>query len=127
MKEETKGQRRVISDAGRPQDVEHDRSRDLRYAIGRDGGFEDCEPRFRSHFRANYGYTGRGYADYRSAYAYGYNLARDPRYRGHNWQDIEAEARQSWVRSHPDAGWEHMKDAVLVAWHTVTRRGEERA
>ena len=127
MNEKAEGQRRAISDSGRPPDVEHNDGRDLRYDIGRDGGFEDCEPRFRSHFRVNYGYTGRGYADYRSAYAYGYNLACDPGNHGRNWRDIEAEARQSWVGSHPDAGWEHVKDAVLVAWYTITHSHGNRA
>jgi len=71
---------------------------------------------FRNHFQTNYGNRGRTYEQYEPAYRYGYTLANDARYRGRDWNAIEADARRDWAQNHRDSAWEDFKDAVRYSW-----------
>ena len=71
---------------------------------------------FRNHFQTNYANRGRTYEQYEPAYRYGYTLANDARYRGRDWNAIEADAQRDWVRNHKDSAWEDFKDAVRYSW-----------
>jgi uncharacterized protein (TIGR02271 family) len=53
------------------------------------------------------------------AYRYADSLARDERYRGAKWSDIEPQARREWEREH-DGGWDQFRDAVRTAWQKVS-------
>ena len=54
------------------------------------------------------------------AHRYGERLARDERYRGASWEDVEPHARREWDE---DGGsWEQIKDAVRGAWQKVSGR-----
>jgi hypothetical protein len=54
------------------------------------------------------------------AYRYGAALARDERYRGASWEDVEPHARRDWDEH--AGGWEQFKDAVRAAWEKVSGR-----
>lgn len=71
---------------------------------------------FRNHFQTNYANRGRTYDEYEPAYRYGYTLANDARYRGRDWNTIEADARRDWAQNHKDSAWEDFKDAVRYSW-----------
>jgi len=71
---------------------------------------------FRNHFQTNYANRGRTYEQYEPAYRYGYTLANDTRYRGRDWNAIEADARREWNQNHKDSAWEDFKEAVRYSW-----------
>jgi len=71
---------------------------------------------FRSHYQTNYGNSGHTFADYDPAYRYGYTVANDARYRGRNWNEIEADLRRDWNQNHKGSAWEDFKDAVRYSW-----------
>jgi hypothetical protein len=62
------------------------------------------------------------YEDYRPAYHYGVNVARDDRYRDRPWEDVEPEVRREWEASPSGTGntWERFKAAVRHGWDRVT-------
>ena len=64
----------------------------------------------------------RGYEYYQPGYRYGVESAT--RYRGRNWNDVEADLRSGWDRfeHRGQSTWENMKDAVRDAWNRVTGR-----
>lgn len=55
-----------------------------------------------------------------SAARYGAALARDDRYRGARWSDIEPHARREWETVENAGPWEQIKDAVRGAWQKVS-------
>ncbi len=83
--------------------------------------YSSYEPAFHEHFTSEYAQSGRQYAEYDPAYRYGYALATDPHYRGHDWDVVEPEARNGWTEYGPDS-WEQSKDAVRYAWDKVRGR-----
>ena len=77
------------------------------------------------YWRANwsnrpYATADRGFDYYRPAYQYGYESAT--RYRGREWNDVEADLRSGWdrVENTSQSTWDNMKDAVRDAWNRVT-------
>jgi heat induced stress protein YflT len=70
---------------------------------------------FRSHYRNNYANSGYTYDQYSSVYRYGYDLARDQRYRDRDWSVVEPEARRRWEEHNPNT-WERFKESVRYAW-----------
>jgi len=84
------------------------------YAAQTNGGYDASG--FRSHYQTNYGNSGHTFADYDPAYRYGYTVANDARYRGRNWNDIEADLRRDWNQNHKGSAWEDFKDAVRYSW-----------
>lgn len=78
---------------------------------------------YRNHFTSNYGTTGGSYEDYAPAYSYGSEMARNQKYSGRQWNDVENDLRTDWsTRAGNKAGstWEKMKDAVKSGWDRMT-------
>ncbi|NNG21496.1 hypothetical protein [Telluria aromaticivorans] len=83
--------------------------------------FGDDDGYYRNHFLANYS-SGDDYDSYRPAYSYGSDMARDTRYSGRKWDEVEPELRSSWdTRSSGSAGatWDKMKAAVRRGWDRI--------
>jgi hypothetical protein len=78
---------------------------------------------FRKDFDAHYANSGASYDEYRRAYSHGATLGRDERFRGADWQGVEASARANWESRYPESGWERFKTAVRHGWERVTRGG----
>lgn len=76
---------------------------------------------FRTNWSSAFAGTGRPYEDYASAYHYGYDLARDHRYRRCEWNSVESEARHRWEQDHPGT-WERVKEAVRYSWERVREK-----
>ena len=76
---------------------------------------------FRQHYTTALADRGTAYIEYEPAYRYGYTLATDERYGGHDWAALEADARRDWEARHPST-WERFKDAIRHAWEEVGNR-----
>lgn len=83
-------------------------------------GYGAYEADFRNH--AQITYVSSRYDDYEPAYRYGYDLAGDPRYAGHDWEEIEPDVRRDWETRYPDSLWEQKKAAVRYSWEKVHDR-----
>lgn len=81
------------------------------------------ESDYRKHFQQNYGQTGGSYDTYAPAYQYGESLARDPRFKGRKFNDIEPDLRSDYQSKYPGGSWERMKDSVRYGWDRVTGKG----
>ena len=78
---------------------------------------------YRNHFTSNYGTTGASYEDYAPAYSYGSEMARNQKYSGRKWDDVESDLSSDWsARSGSSTGstWEKMKAAVRHGWDRMT-------
>ena len=75
---------------------------------------------YREDYDAHYANTGASYDEYQRAYTHGATLGKDERYRGHDWQGVEANARENWESRYPESGWERFKAAVRHGWDRVT-------
>ena len=78
---------------------------------------------YRNHFTSTYGTTGDSYDDYAPAYSYGSEMARDQKYSGRKWDDVENDLSSDWAtRAGNKAGstWEKMKAAVKHGWDRMT-------
>lgn len=78
---------------------------------------------YRNHFTSNYGTTGASYDDYAPAYSYGAEMARNQKYSGRQWNDVETDLSSDWAtRAGNKAGstWEKMKSAVRHGWDRMT-------
>lgn len=81
--------------------------------------YTEYDPSFRRHYETSMSGTGYTYDQYQPAYRYGYDLARDERYRGYSdWDQVEPEARRYWDERNPGT-WERFKMAVRHAWAEV--------
>ena len=78
------------------------------------------EPDFRQNYENNFANTGYGYDQYRPAYRYGFELAKDPRYDGMDWNALEMQAHRNWNEG-TMGPWTRYKDAVRYGWE----RGRE--
>jgi outer membrane murein-binding lipoprotein Lpp len=78
------------------------------------------EPDFRQNYESNFANTGYGYDQYRPAYRYGFELAKDPRYDGMDWNTLEMQAHRNWNEG-TMGPWTRYKDAVRYGWE----RGRE--
>ncbi len=84
--------------------------------------YDRYDTNFRNRFNTT-PYSGSStYKDYQPAYRYGYELARNPRYQGRTWNDLEPEARRNWESDHEGA-WDQFKDEIKYAWNDVTGQG----
>lgn len=78
---------------------------------------------YRNHFTSNYGSTGDSYDDYAPAYSYGSEMARNQKYSGRQWDDVETDLSSDWsTRAGNKAGstWAKMKNAVKHGWDRMT-------
>jgi hypothetical protein len=73
------------------------------------------EPDFRRNYESNYGNSGYGYDQYRPAYMYGFELAKDPRYTTLDWNELEMQAHRNWNEG-TMGPWDRYKDAVRYGW-----------
>lgn len=80
--------------------------------------FSTYDHQFRNHFDTSMAGSGYTYDQYQPAYRYGYDLARDDRYREYNWDRLEPEARQRWDERNPGT-WDRFKNAVRHAWEEI--------
>jgi hypothetical protein len=76
------------------------------------------EPRYRRHYRTSYASTGNDFDYYSPAYRFGYDLAHNPDYEDYEWDEVEAEAHQTWDDKFEGA-WDDFKDTVRHAWQEV--------
>ncbi|MBA4094555.1 MAG: hypothetical protein C0489_10765, partial [Candidatus Accumulibacter sp.] len=56
--------------------------------------FGDDDENYRNHFLANY--SGEDYERVKPAYAYGSEMARNEKYRGRKWDEVENDLRSDW-------------------------------
>ena len=89
----------------------------------------DDDVYYRNHWNSTYGATGGSYDEYRPAYSYGSEMARNDQYRGRNWDAVEADLRSDWDRRYPGDGgpstWEKMKAAVRRGWDRMTNDDDD--
>jgi uncharacterized protein (TIGR02271 family) len=87
------------------------------------GAARDDDTYYRNDWQQNYASLGGTYDDYAPAYRYGYDMRRDARYQGRNWDDVESSLRSDWDTRYGSAGastWERMKAAVRSGWDRMT-------
>ncbi|QGZ59664.1 hypothetical protein [Paraburkholderia acidiphila] len=77
------------------------------------------ETEVRKDYDANYANSGMSYEEYWAAYEHGATLGQDERYRGNDWQGVEASAREDWESRYPESGWERFKAAVRHGWERM--------
>lgn len=82
---------------------------------------------FRQHFTSTYGSTGDKYDDYAPAYSYGSEMARNQKYTGRKWDEVENDLRSDWSSRGGSTGstWEKMKDAVKQGWNRMTNDDDD--
>jgi hypothetical protein len=84
--------------------------------------FDELADEFRADCEARYAGPAESYAEFEPAYRYGHALAADARFGGRSWEEIEADARAEWERSHPQSAWQRFKGAVRHAWERAMQR-----
>ena len=83
----------------------------------------DDDTYYRNDWQTNYASLGGTYDDYAPAYRYGYEMRRDPRYQGRDWDAVESDLRSDWDTRYGSSGastWERMKAAVRSGWNRMT-------
>jgi len=83
----------------------------------------DDDTYYRNDWQTNYASQGGTYDDYAPAYRYGYEMRRDPRYQGRDWNAVESDLRSDWDTRYGSSGastWERMKAAVRSGWNRMT-------
>ena len=83
----------------------------------------DDDTYYRNDWQTNYASLGGTYDDYAPAYRYGYEMRRDPRYQGRDWDAVESDLRSDWDTRYGSSGastWERMKAAVRSGWNRIT-------
>jgi uncharacterized protein (TIGR02271 family) len=89
----------------------------------RTGADLDDDTYYRNDWQTNYASLGGTYDDYAPAYRYGYEMRRDPRYQGRDWDAVESDLRSDWDTRYGSSGastWERMKAAVRSGWNRMT-------
>ena len=85
--------------------------------------WEEVAPTYRQSWERQYGSSGRGWDEVEPGYRYSYEMARDPRYRGRAWSEIEANLGADyagWARLRgyraEQHGWDRVREDVRMAW-----------
>lgn len=89
---------------------------------------DDDDSYYRNHYTSTYGASGASYDEFRPAYAYGSSMARDDKYRGRQWDTVEADLRSDWDTRYSTGGqstWEKMKAAVRHGWDRMTNDDDD--
>lgn len=86
---------------------------------------DDNDAAYRSHWNATYSTAtdGSSYDEYKPAYSYGSEMARNEKYRGRQWDEVESDLRTDWDSRYASGGqstWEKMKAAVRQGWDRMT-------
>jgi uncharacterized protein (TIGR02271 family) len=87
------------------------------------GASVDDDTYYRKDWQTKYASLGGTYDDYAPAYRYGYDMRRDARYQGRNWDDVVSDLRSDWTTRYGSSGastWERMKAAVRSGWDRMT-------
>jgi uncharacterized protein (TIGR02271 family) len=84
-------------------------------------GFDTYDADFRRHYTTGLASRGQPYEHWSPGYRYGYEMASDSRYAGHDWTAIEPEARHDWEARHQGT-WDEFKDTIRYAWDKVRGR-----
>ncbi|HSJ53473.1 MAG TPA: hypothetical protein VLC52_06960 [Anaerolineae bacterium] len=82
-------------------------------------GCRQREAEFRRHYQSVYGSSGHPYTRYEDAYYYGCELAKDERYRGRSWDEVESRAQRDW-QMRGEGPWDEFREAVRHAWREAT-------
>ena len=89
-----------------------------------DIGYKAERESFREHCENLFAREGGRFADYESAYRYGYMVGSSGTDAGRDWNDVEHEFQSRWEQEHQNEGaWERVREAVHCGW----QRGLERA
>ncbi len=75
---------------------------------------------FRRHWQSNYSSSGSDYENYRGAYEFGGRSARDSRYSGRSWDDVQDTLKTDYLRNNPNSTWDNAKGAVRYGWEKMT-------
>lgn len=75
---------------------------------------------FRSDFQNRYAAGGASYDTYLPAYRYGYDMARDARFSGRSFDEVEPDLRKDYGQRYPNNTWDRMKDAIRYGWNRVS-------
>ena len=86
-------------------------------------GWEEVVASYRREWERRWGSSGRRWEEVEPDYRYSYEMARDPRYRGRAWSDVEAGLRSDYAgwarlrgyRADRDS-WDRLRDDIRVAW-----------
>jgi uncharacterized protein (TIGR02271 family) len=93
----------------------------VRHGWERISASADDDSAYRSHWSTNYASNGSSYDDMVPAYTYGNEMARNDKYRGRKWDDVESDMKNDWDARHPGAStWDRMKAAVRHGWERMT-------
>ncbi len=93
-------------------------ARSATQTTGTAAGIGDAD--YRRHYAETYGASGQDYETYAPAYEYGYTMARDPRYEGRSFSEVESDLRQDYARRYPNSTWDRVKAAVENGWQKIT-------
>ena len=80
----------------------------------------DASNDFRRDYDERFAKSGVPYETMQPAYEYGYRAARDPRYKGRKWPDVEQTLKTDYMRNNPNSSWDRMNGAVRYGWEKVT-------
>ncbi|TFW35365.1 YsnF/AvaK domain-containing protein [Massilia horti] len=82
----------------------------------------DLNDIYRSHWNSNYAPAGGSYDEYAPAYRYGYEMARNDKYKGLSWNQVENELRHNWEARNAGgpSTWDRFKDAIRLGWDRVS-------
>ena len=86
---------------------------------------DDDDTAYRRHWNATYSSAteASSYDEYKPAYSYGSEMARNEKYRGRQWNEVENDLRTDWDTRYGSGGqstWEKMKSAVRHGWDRMT-------
>jgi len=81
--------------------------------------YADFDKDFQTDFGTRYAGKNYQYTTYEPVYRYGYTLATNDAYKGMDWDRVEAQARTSWQKDHPNQQWQDVKDSIRHAWDKV--------
>lgn len=94
-------------------------ARKTRVEVERQGA--DYDQDFRNHFQSFYSSPEGTYDTYSPAYQFGSTMARDKRYQGKDWSDIEHDMQSDWENQHRGT-WRRFKDAIHYGWTRASGR-----
>lgn len=80
-----------------------------------DEAYSDFEHEYRRHFSAHRA-SGDRFEDVEEGYRFGTMLGADERYANRTWEEVEAEASQSWT-DRTRKSWDKFKSYVAYAWY----------
>jgi uncharacterized protein (TIGR02271 family) len=80
---------------------------------------QDMTSAYRKNFETTYG-ADRDFETMRPAYEHGSRYARDVRYSGKSWNDVERDLRSDYERNNPGSTWDQVKGAVRHGWDKVS-------